>query len=362
MNGLTIIPCLTSQYGGVALLQMPQGMMQSETVVVSVLNDYSKLWLAPTEGEGDLIHVGEGNWQPTRHAFGPYPVVKEANMDTVRVGPEIVNKLENFVPLTIVVGGREFSVNWPDNVVPRVGTALRGGISGIARPNAGDFDTKRLVGRQKAAQDESRTVEQEPYRGADDITAEVADTEIVPDDPPLIDANQRPKLPLRLLGILLVVLVASMAAAFFFLGQAPQKQIAGEDSPQPQTQPTADCSFAGLAATPGGFVNLATALSNCGEDVTGDTALRLVEAGTARSDSNAWLMLGTLYDAAMTDPLFETRLGVSFLDNPGLAAEYYKQAANAGSVEAGARLRGTCGRLQGLTDTLSQGAFDDYCQ
>jgi hypothetical protein len=60
-------------------------------------------------------------------------------------------------------------------------------------------------------------------------------------------------------------------------------------------------------------------------------------------------------------------MGLSFADNPARAAEYYARALAADTASdadpggAVAALEAVCARLDQLADTLSRGAYDQYC-
>jgi hypothetical protein len=112
----------------------------------------------------------------------------------------------------------------------------------------------------------------------------------------------------------------------------------------------------------GGFAATRDAIRACGDALSPDTVLTIVEDAASAGDKDALLLFGTLYDGATVDARIETVIGLSFTDNPALAAEYYARADEAGSTEAETRLRSVCAFLAGATDILAKGAFDDFCE
>ena len=110
-----------------------------------------------------------------------------------------------------------------------------------------------------------------------------------------------------------------------------------------------------------GFAALSDLLRDCTTQVSADDALRYVERAANAGDAAALALFGTLYDGERTDPAIETDIGLTFADAPDRAAGYYARAVEAGSDTAADYLQATCVRLEGLSDTLSQGAFADHC-
>jgi hypothetical protein len=87
----------------------------------------------------------------------------------------------------------------------------------------------------------------------------------------------------------------------------------------------------------------------------------LIEDGAAADDPAALLLFGTLYDAEVLDPDFETAIGLAFSDSPAIAADYYARARAAGADGADARLQSACARLGALDDTTSRSVHDRLC-
>ncbi len=149
--------------------------------------------------------------------------------------------------------------------------------------------------------------------------------------------------------------------------EAPAPVVAPPDpapaAPAPAPEPAPACDAAALAALADQpFPAIASALAACGQAVTPDAALSLVDAAAARGDGGALLLLGQLYDGESTEPEFETRIGLGFGDNPAQAADYYARAKAAGATGAAALLAPVCERLSTRGDTLSLSAFEDHCR
>ena len=116
---LTVHPDPQEPAGGFAFLELPDGSLTEESVTVAVFDAYGERWLAANEEVGARVGIGNPHWQAERFAFGPYTVYHHEGADWVRIGPEIVNKIEEYAPLRIEVGGAGYDVSWPDDVPPR---------------------------------------------------------------------------------------------------------------------------------------------------------------------------------------------------------------------------------------------------
>jgi hypothetical protein len=354
MSVLQIQPDPGAPLGGVALLRLPTNALADDHTHVQLQNAYTQLWLAPNSGEETLVQVGDGNWQADPHHFGPYAVTRDGAEAVVRIGPEIVNKLEVFAPVVLRIGGRDYDVTWPEDVAPRAGAALMGALKATAAL-APATNGARLVGRKQPS-DADGAAQDTPPVAAQDLAPE-------PDLHTETDSGgQTSGKRMALIGALVAVLVA--AAAIFFVTR-PEV----ETDPAPTAVPApsiaageADCSLDALAALSGGFAATADALTGaCGAVVDAEGAFRLIERGTQTGDGQAWLALGGLYDPGFTDPVFEDQLGIAPGENLPLAVEYYANAQAANVPGAAERLANACASLASRTDTLSRGARDDFC-
>lgn len=364
MISLTISPDSGAPLGGTALLGLAHGILGAGETHVKVQSRYSLLWLAPTAGEGALIHVGEANWQSDPHPFGPYRVETTADGEVVRIGPEIVNKLEEFSPLTLEIDGRRFEVFWPDNVVPRTGAALLGAVSGIKRSSVGDPTEGRLVGQRVVENEVPKATEDQDEQ---DLAEPDVPSMMEPEHPGDKDVEEggsagagKSRIYVILGGLLFALIAALVLAYFIFQRNANSGDVVHSDDDVPALQPPS-CTREALAAVPGGFSEMSQAMVACGDRLSADTAFLLVENAANSGDAEALLALATLYDEASFDPVFEGQFGIALEGNLALATEYYFRAMQQESEPARTRLMDACTRLESRSDTLSVGAHDDYC-
>jgi hypothetical protein len=332
---LTVHPDPKERAGGYAFLHLPAGSLPDGATTVAVFDAYTERWLAPSDAPGAQIGIGDANWQSEKVDFGPYDVKRGDGEDRVRIGPEIVNKLQEYTPLRLIVGDQGFDIGWPDTVPPRAGAAVLGGLQAVARERKSAGDA-RLVGK----------VSTEPEPDAPSPAP-------MPEDKPSGDADTRQGSLIVPVLIGILALLAGLAAWIFW----PDNTERTEENPS-QNNP---CDLSALEAITGGFGNKEQAIRTCGADVSPDTVLRLVEDAAAGQDGAALLLFGALYDADVQHDPIETVIGLRFDDDPAQAAEYYFRAVQAGSGEAKDRLAQTCGRLAGSDATLDKGAYNDFC-
>ncbi|MDK3075220.1 hypothetical protein QO034_19205 [Sedimentitalea sp. JM2-8] len=332
---LTVHPDPQERAGGYAFLQLPAGSLPEGATTVAVFDAYTERWLASSDAPGAQIGIGDANWQSERVDFGPYDVQRGKGGDRLRIGPEIVNKLQEYAPLRLVVGDRGFDVSWPDTVPPRAGAAVLGGLQAVARERR-PAENERFVGK----------VRTEPVPDAPGPAP-------IPEDLSGDDTGTRTGSLILPILVLVLALLAGLAAWIFWPGDTERTA----ENP-PQENP---CSLSALQAIGGGFGNAEQAIRSCGADVSPDTVLRLVEDAAAGQDGAALLLFGKLYDKEILHDPIETGIGLRFDDDPAQAAEYYFRAAQAGSGEAHERLAQTCLRLAGSDATLDKGAYNDYC-
>ena len=332
---LSVHPDPQHPAGGFAFLELHGGALPDAPVPVAVQEAFGGRWLAP---QGD---AGQGGpvWQGTRHDFGPYEVHRHDGADWVRIGPEIVDRIEEYTRLRIAVGAQAADVTWPDDVPPRAGAAVSGAIRTVLpapRPAAAP--------PSPAPPEIAGTVER-------DAPGEPAEA-----DEPLPRSAPRSRAWLAA-GLVLALLLAGLGAWVFFPRDdpAPPRSEVGAAVPD-------RCTWPALSALSGGFGTVEQAIRDCGADVSPDTALRLIETAAARGDSRALLLFGTLYDGTELDARIEKLTGLTFEDEPARAAEYYARALAAGSKPAKDRLSAICARLAGSVLTLDKGAYDDYCR
>lgn len=346
--------------GGYAILSFAGGDLPDAEVAVAIMEVVNGKWLAPSSrDDSGRIAIGDANWQAARHDFGPYEVLRREGRIEVVVGPEIVNKIDGYTNVQISAGALSGTVSWPEDIIPLEGAAVSSGLRVIRKkvelvaPAAAMVATAEVTEAAVPVRDEAGK-------------HQVSDTGAGRD-------TRRPVWPLAVGGG--VVLLAGLAAMWFFLQpQEPAPEapapVAALPEPAPEPGPAAAavapvvaeaCNLAALRAIEGGLTAQLAAVETCGNAVNADTLLAVIEDAAAQEDAAALLLFGTLYDRAETDPLAEGVIGLTFGDDPAQAAEYYSRAAAAGNADAGARLARVCAVLTDATDTLSQGARDDFC-
>lgn len=332
---LSVQPDPEEQAGGYAFLELPQGTLPDGTVTVAVFDAYGERWLGDGGAEG-------GGWRPERYEFGPYEVWRHDGADWVRIGPEIVDRLEEYQSLRFSLGDRDYDLSWPDDVPPRALAAQRGELQVVPRPRATE-EPDILVA--KPTPPASRP---EP------------DPEPLPEPAPMpepVAPVETDRGRTRIWPLLALLLLGTAAAAgWWFYGRD------AEPDPVPGPAPGDACTLSALSALEGGFAVIGPAMRGCGTRLSADHALRLVEDAATQNDADALLLFGTLYDGSELDPRVENLIGLSFEDDPAKAAEYYARAARAGSEQAPARLGAVCEKLTAMDTTLAKGAFDDYCR
>lgn len=332
---LRVHPDPNEPAGGYAFVELPEGSLPDGSVPVSVFDAFGERWLArPGEGKGDV------HWQSEPVEFGPYEVRRHQGADWVRIGPEIVDRLEEYAALRLVVAGRGHDVIWPDDVPPRARPAVLGALQPVPRLRNDPTEPQTVMADPLPPVPETRA---DGLPEAGNVRPERASG-----PEPATRKNGR-----LLLALLMIALVV-VAGLIWFLWPAD------DDAPR-ATAKGDPCSRETLAQTPGGYGAIIAAIRACGVDVQPDTALSLVEEGAAAGDAAALLLFGTLYDGTALDARIENLTGLTFADDPAQAAAYYARAAGAGSQEAETRLRDICRRLASSAATLSKGAYDDYC-
>ncbi len=310
--------------GGYGFLELPERSLP-ETVKIAVQDAYSERWLNPSPEQ--RVTVGEANWQPERHAFGPYQVLRHDGADWVRIGPEIINKIEEYTAVRFEVNGQTHNVVWPDTLSPLAGAAALGGLQ---------------VTPQVVPVQEPELKSPPPQEHVE-----------IPVTKSVSQPKERSSKRWIWILILLVVLGAAALAWKLFGGEATPKAA-------PLDRSDTACNFETLSALPD-FDARNASMRECGKDISPDVVLRIIEDASKAGNADALLLFGTLYDEDELDPRIEVLIGLTFADDPARAVYYYAQAQAAGSKEAGTRLEGACKRLTGSTQTLEKGAFDDFC-
>jgi hypothetical protein len=335
---LRVVPDPSSPGGGFGYLVAVDTDALEASVHVQVFDTYSGRWLGATEDEG-TVSVGDGNWQSETYSFGPYETQIQGSEVWIRIGPEIVNKIEEYTPLRLTVAGNTADLVWPDNVLPRMAPALVGEIqSTTVRSSEVTHLRPELV-------DETA----ETDRQFEDVETETP------------EAEEPSRTGWLLWSILLATLIA-VTGTYFLWPEADTPDGTGiAYEPDEETETAVPCSHASISKAGGGYLAMETSLRECGSTISANDAIRLLEMGVREGSPDALLLFGKIYDAGKRDELIESTIGLTFEDDPATAAEYYHRAKAAGSPEAETLLIVTCERLSKLSSTLATGAFDDYC-
>lgn len=328
--------------GGYAFLELQAGSLPDGAQRVAVFDAFGERWLARANDTDASGGIAEAHWQTELFEFGPYEVYRHDGADWVRIGPEIVNQLAEYAPLRFTLAGRTHDVTWPDDIPPRAGAAVLGGLQPVGRKQAEVIDRRVGTVEMDGPADEEIVIPERPP------TPE--------EEPEELDVEARRGRAWHLPLLLAAFVIGAFLAWYFWPETEP------EPEPGPVvTEQAAPCTRETLAATRGGFVAIAEAIRACGSDVQPDTALSLVEEAAAADDPDALLLFGTLYDGESLDPRIENLTGLTFADDPAQAVEYYARAVNAGSGAAAGNLSKTCERLADDDATLAKGAYDDFC-
>jgi hypothetical protein len=362
---MTLRPDPDRPAGGFAVLSLPAAAALPAEVTVDIMETFGGRWLAPSASDAasGRIAVGEANWQPVAHGFGPYPLRKKGDRVELTLGPEIVNKIDGYTSLRLVVGGIEGQVTWPDDIMP-----LEGALGGAGLQVGRKAATAAAPAVMPTLRADAPTGPQPP----------VTPPPMLPD--PAVDDGTAPKNAALRWGLALALLALAGGGIWYALQEPvppPVAVVAPEpvhpepvpDEPAPEPEPVSepeavaepDCSRAALAAGPPGLSALRAAMTTCGSRLSADDAMALLEDAISEGDASALLVMGKLYDPAAEDPDFEAVAGLTLGDAPPLAAEYYSRARSAGDPEAAALLAATCTRLASADDDLSVGANHDFC-
>lgn len=351
---LSIKPDPAHPRGGYAVISIDESAMADDTVTLTIRNSFNERYL------------GEDGWQAGKAYFGPYPVVVDGGRAAFVVGTEIVNLIEEYTPIAIGLGSVEHETSWPDDIMQGPAAATVGGVSPTS-PLQDTSSGPTLVGKSRNPGPKDLKLSNVDDTG---LVTDPAPPEPVPSEP-LEAGVETAKSKSALVWPIILLLIAAIAGgAYWFLTQnepvasTPPEPVVVPEPVQPEPAPEDQCSPAALGSKAGeGYGALLEQLSSCGTAVTADTALGLLEKGVAAEDPAALHALGRMYDQDLVIEVIETDIGLTFGDNPARAVEYYARARDAGDgVGAAEALVQVCERLATSSDTLSQGAFEDFCR
>ena len=353
---MSIRPDSAHPRGGYARITLDAGAVDGTEVSLTIRNSFNDKYL------------GTDGWQAGRAYFGPYRVDVSGEQAEFVVGTEIVNLVEEYTPLSIGLGEKEFEVSWPDDIKHGPPAATIGGVSPTPPKPSGD-NGPVLVGKAPEVKPEPRPKKETETEGKTEGTgADGVDFAPGPGSQKTDDhtvARPRKNTGLIIAGAAMFAAVVA-GGTYWYLSQPDPVvpvEISGGSVVEPPPPPPDPCSEAGLAAAgANGYEAVLEQLSSCGGAVSPDTALGLIETGVDANDPAALAALGRLYDDAAVIEGVETEMGLTFSDNPARAAEYYSRAIEAGDGSGAAEaLAGVCERLNQSNDTLSESAREDFC-
>ncbi|MBL3594669.1 hypothetical protein JMM63_03605 [Rhodovulum sulfidophilum] len=322
--------------GGYAELSAEARALPETEATVSVFDAFSERFL------------GLDGWQSDRAEFGPYEVIRDGDRARLVIGPEIVNRIEEYAALKIRVNRIEAELSWPDDVVPMPGAARIGGLA-VARAAPAEATTEATADTKGLLTGKLP----DPGPEAPPPAAQAED--------PAPEEQRRSRLPL-IAGLSALALLICGGALAWFLMQPPSPPVVAE-RPEAEPTPPDPCrpeALAGLDGLP--FAEGRALMARCGARVTPQQALAALEAGADAGDADALLLFGEIYDEGANDDPVETEIGLSLTPSASKAAEYYARARAAGSAEAAKRLERLCPDLRAASDTLSRSAAEEYCR
>lgn len=326
----------------------------------------------------DGRYLGAQGWQAGPATLDIIATRVEAGHLIVPLGPEVVDRIEEFSTLRLSLGGVSRDLAWPGTIKTSPGFAVAGGLS--VQPRAGDAaPPPRLTATDPGPE---RTVVQ-PAPAAE---PRPAPPPAPPPAPTLAPDPVRPRWLIPALAGAVVLALAALAAALLLFDAAPTpapdpvpapvptpvvepipEPIPGptpEPVPTPIQEPTPPpvaqgCTAEALTAALGAPVAEAMALvTACGTAGDAERRFALIERGVAANDPQALLTMGKWWDPAQA-----AAVGSTFTrPDPGQAAGYYRRAQAAGAAEAAALLAAACAALDPATQPLHQIAADLHCK
>ena len=299
--------------------------------------------------------LGETGWQNSECELGPFTVNADGH---IVLGPNIVDAMEAYMPLEIVVAGESARLNWPEAVLPSPTEARTdGGLTVVGKdPYGGSAGTGVLRDEIEAP---VATEEPESLELPEDDDLPRNDQHIAVDDVQESGSSNR-VLWLIVLGI---ILVAAAAALYFWFWKFEAETVADpapivEPEPESHDGDQADCSGAAFDAIGDLPILEQMAFARaCGGQAAPEDLLRVLEAGVGAELPEALSVMGALYDPGVpaSGPLVLTR------KDPAIAAEYYSRAQAAGDGNVAGKLRSVCALLD-PEDLLHADVIETYCQ
>jgi hypothetical protein len=302
-----IIPDPYHPQGGWCLMHLAgQG---GATVTVAIRDLSSEEWLSAD------------GWQPAQTTLGVFDVSPSGD---ILFGPAIVDRIEPYAALEVIVEGQKTRLTWPDTIATSPAGLQSGGLQVTRRREKSALEGTSA----KPVVSPSPELEPEPveqFSAAPE--AELEKTDRAPR-----------RLPFLIFGLLGLAAIAALLAYLFLFPTPPPvapDTVAEEEA--------TDCSSEGFAgrATRDYAEQLAVAVE-CDASTSPDDLLRILESGVRANQPDALLRMARLYD-----PMVAADGGIELSRrDPAIAAEYYGRAAAAGSADTDTALSEVCALLE----------------
>ena len=339
---ISIRPDPACPQGGQAL--MSATVAQGTVLRMSIHDLASERWL------------GETGWQNSECELGPFTVSADGH---IVLGPNIVDAMEAYMPLEIVVAGESARLSWPEAVLPSPTEARTdGGLTVVGKDShSGPAGTGVLRDEIEAP---AATEEPESLEQPEDDDSPSNDQHVAVEDHGQETKSSHRMLWLILLGVLLI---AAATALYFWFWKFEADPVADpapivEPEPEGHDGDQADCSGAGFDAIGDLPILEQMAFARaCGGQAAPEDLLRVLEAGVGSELPEALSVMGALYDPGVPafGPLVLTR------KDPAIAAEYYWRAQAAGDGNVAGKLSSVCALLD-PEDLLHADVIETYCQ
>lgn len=313
--------------GGYAVLQFTSD--GSDASVELMIRDLRKdLWLTP------------GGWRTEQSAAGVFEVIDAGGgWRQIRLGPDVVDQIDPDSYLEIRIRSGTARAIWPDSIHHSPPEASSGTFDPGGRPDPA------LTGKPTSG--DLRVSPPEP-----ESTPEPAPKPTSP-EPEVPKDELKTAQPKRNLFLLVLLIVIVMAAAAYLAWQ-----IFDQPTPPEEVAGRTDCSEEGFRGRwSDSFDDQFAALGDCLGEVSGTTALRVLDSGVAAENPNALYIYAQLYDGTES-----TGIPVTFEPNLARATEYYARAKAAGNADAATDLERVCTELTPEEDLLHESVFADYCR
>ena len=351
--------------------------------------------LLAIERDEGALHLGPHGWQGAPHDFGPYPVENDASGQFIRVGPDVVNHMEPYLTVSLVLPdlGVRHQLSWPDEVIPAPDSYEGGGVGNMQTiaPQPVQQHLREIEDTPQPPPEEPAPVEEPPVQ----VEPPVEEPPVV-EPPVIVDPPEEPEeksggnwlLPALLAGLLFLIAGAGLVYLYWdeineFI-EANMQQ--GEDPPPDPVDPPEpvdppdppdeedplpppggdtdppDQQAGPPACTPESVTESASdpdRLRQITELCRGENNVRVEIEALDRMPSSPeknyrW--------GQLNDPSRDPVEGVPFQPDAETAARYYRRAKQEGSVEAARALEQLCEWLGNQTSPSAGATRARHCQ